>query len=454
MNTPARTPIPPAQLPPRGRVDIGLLAPLARLAVPTVAVMFLVTALSIAETYFVSTLGTEAVAAASLVVPVALLVTMVSNGGIGGGVSSAIARARGARDQARAESLLWHALVLGAFLGVVTSILAWTSGPALYAALGGRGASLTSAIAYSNVLFGGAVASWILMTMQAALRGAGNVKLPALVVAGSVVAGLIISPLLITGAFGWPGLGVVGAGVAQVTTTVGGVIVMMVYLRSRSATLRLRLLPLSAARFAEILFIGLPSSLNAMLSALALTAATAAAGAYGSNALAGYGIASRLETLLVPILFGFGTAALTLVGTSLGAGDVVRARSAAITNALFVALTLEALGLAVAIQPGTWLGLFTNDAAVIAAGSDYLRIIGPSFGLNAAAMEFYFAGQGARKILWPMVGTVLRLAIALLAVALVRAGRIDLKDAFVIIAVGIATSATVSVAGFRFTRWS
>lgn len=438
----------------RAGIDIALLRPLARLALPTVAVMFLVTLLSIAETYFVSTLGTEAVAAASLVVPVALLVTMVSNGGIGGGVSSAIARARGAKDQQRAESLLWHAVILGFLFGLATSLLAWAFGPTLYAALGGQGVSFAGAVAYSNVLFGGATASWILMLVQAALRGAGNVKLPAVVVAVSVAAGLIISPPLITGCFGWQGLGVVGAGVAQVTTTTGGLLALLVYLRSPGATLKLRPQPLATARFGEILRVGLPSSLNALLSALALTAATAAAGSYGAAAIAGYGIASRLDTLLVPILFGFGTAALTLVGTSLGAGDVARARSAAITNAIFVALALEALGLAVALWPAVWVGLFTNDATVVSAGGSYLRIVGPTFGLTAIAMELYFAGQGARRIFWPMVATAVRLGAALLAVALVHAGIFNLGGAFGVIAVGVAVSALVTLLGFRFSSWS
>ena len=439
---------------PRGRIDLLLLGPLARLALPTVAVMFLVTALSIAETYFVSSLGTDAVAAASLVVPVALLITMVSNGGIGGGVSSSVARALGAQDQAKAESLLWHALMLSLAFGIVTSVAAWGLGPQLYRALGGRGASLSGAVFYSNVLFGGAVASWALMLVQAALRGAGNVKVPAFVVAASVATGLVLSPVLITGAFGWPGLGVVGAGVAQVITNVGGLVAMLVYLRTPAATLRLRPHKLSRIYFVEILGIGLPSSLNAVLAALALTAATAAAGAYGPTALAGYGIAARLDTLLVPILFGFGTAAIALVGMSLGKGDVARARNVAITNAVFVGASLEIVGLAVALWPTAWLKLFTIDQGVVAAGSSYLRIVAPTFGLSALAMELYFAGQGARQIFWPVIATVVRLALAVSAVALVRSGVVDLSGAFLIVAGGVTLSTVITFLGFNFSRWS
>src|SRR5207237_3749902 len=103
--------------PPASVLHGPLLPVLVRLALPTVAVMFLVTFLSVAETYFVSSLGTDSIAAASLVVPIVLLMTMVSNGGIGGGVSSAIARARGAGRMEDAESLAWHALVIAIICG-------------------------------------------------------------------------------------------------------------------------------------------------------------------------------------------------------------------------------------------------------------------------------------------------------------------------------------------------
>ncbi|MDE2579695.1 MAG: MATE family efflux transporter [Hyphomicrobiales bacterium] len=434
-------------------IQPALLKPLARLALPTVAVMFMITALNITETYFVSSLGTEAVAAASLVVPVALLVTMVSNGGIGGGVSSAIARARGRGDQAAAESLLWHAILLGVAFGALTTGLAWSLGPRLYRALGGAGAVLSGAIIYSNILFGAAVASWTLVLVQAALRGAGNVKAPALTIAGSVCIGLAISPALIAGAFGWPGLGVAGAGVAQAVTSVGGLFVLLVYLRRPGATLRLAPHPLSRAKFAEILAIGLPSSLNALMSALALTAATAAAGAYGESAIAGYGVAARLDTLLVPILFGFGAAAVTLVGMSIGAGDVRRARAVALTNAVFVAAPLGAFGLLIALWPTLWLSIFTRDPNVIAAGSDYLSIVAPTYALNAIAMELYFAGQGARRIFWPMIATFSRVALALAAVALVRLQIVGLSASYGVIAAGVALGALITIAGFLRDPW-
>jgi putative MATE family efflux protein len=430
-----------------------LLPVLIRLALPTVMVMFLVTALSVAETYFVSAIGTEAIAAASLVVPVILLMTMVSNGGIGGGVSSAIARATGGGRIAEAESLAWHALVLAIGFGAVFTLGLWALGPKLYALLGGQGESLQQAVLYSNILFGGAVAAWTLMLLQSALRGVGNVKVPALVVASGVTLGFMISPALISGWWGLPRLGVAGAGIAQVVTNTVGATALILYMRSNTASLRLRPHALRSGHFRLILSIGLPSSLNAVMANVVLTCLTAAAGQFGTAAIAGYGIASRLDGLLIPVMFGFGTAALTVVGINLGAGNATRAKRAAIVNALFVAALLESLGLLVAFWPKLWLGLFSQNEAVLQTGATYLQIIGPTYGLSAIALELYFAGQGAGKIAWPLAATTFRLASAIGATVWVLTMAATLRSAFALVAAGAVVACVISLWGWWRVRW-
>ncbi|WP_266181395.1 MATE family efflux transporter [Dyella humicola] len=430
-----------------------LLPQLIRLALPTVAVLFMTTLLSVAETYFVSSLGLKAIAAASLVVPVMLLMTTVASAGIGGGVSSAIARAIGARRQGEAESLAWHAVVIGAVGGGLFSLVVLLAGPALYRSLGGSGSSLDQAVLYSNILFGGAISFWMMLLLQAALRGAGNVKVPALTIMGSAVAGLILSPVLINGWLGAPRMGVAGAGIAQVLCSIAALAVVIVYMRSPSSTLRLRRYPLQRQHFNAILGVGLLSSINVVMLAISVTALTAAAGAVSVAAIAGYGIASRLEMLLSPVMFGCGTAAITLVGTNLGAGNVVRARRVAIVNVLFVAGVVGLVGLFVSLFPQAWLGLFTHDSAVIAVGAQYLHVVAPFYVVLGVIFELYFAGQGARRILWPMTASVVRCIFALTAMVLVLQGYASLHAAFVLVAVSVIVAATISLIGFLRTRW-
>jgi len=430
-----------------------LLPTLIRLALPTVAVLFMTTVLSVAETYFVSSMGFEAIAAASLVVPVMMLMTMVSNGGIGGGVSSAIARARGGGRHADAESLVWHSVVIAVAAGASFTFVAWFAGPALYRALGGTGRALELAVLYSDILFSGAVLFWVLMLLQSALRGAGDVKAPALIMLAGVAAGLVLSPALIMGWLGLPRLGIAGAGVAQVLCNAGALAIVVSYMRSPRSNLRLRRYPLRRDHFAAILGVGLPSMLSAVMINLSIGALTAAAGAFGVAAIAGYGIASRLELLLVPLMFGFGTAVITVVGTSLGAGDIARARRAALLNALFVAGLVEIVGLTVALMPQSWLGLFTTDPVVMAVGSHYLRLVGPMYGFIAITTALFFAGQGAGRIGWPLTAGAVRLAFAVSAAAWVFFGHASLGVAFVLVATGALAAAAISLAGFSRVRW-
>ncbi|MEZ0232917.1 MAG: MATE family efflux transporter [Methylophilaceae bacterium] len=431
----------------------NLLKTLIKLALPTVLVLFMTTLLSIAETYFVSSLGVHAIAAASLVVPVMMFMTMVSNGGVGGGVSSAVARAIGAKNYVKAESLAWHAALIGAGFGLLFSIIAVIAGPSVYQFLGGSGETLDLALIYSDILFSGAISFWMVALLQSVLRGAGNVKLPAIIIFTSVIVGLLISPMLIIGWLGVPKLGIAGAGVAQILCSYLALFLLIRYMRSKDSTIKLRPHPLNKAHFKEILGIGLLSSINAVMTSLSLTLLTAAAGVFGVAAIAGFGIASRLELLLIPIMFGFGTAAITVIGTNLGAGYVKRARHAALLNAIFVALLVEMIGLFVAIFPERWISLFSTNPEVLEVGGQYLALIGPMYAFMAITTELYFAGQGAAKIGWPLSAGAIRLCFASMATWFALRFSTSMHVTFAIVASGIFIAAIVSLYGFKITPW-
>jgi putative MATE family efflux protein len=344
-------------------------------------------------------------------------------------------------------------MIIGIVCGLAFMAGVLSCGPILYGAMGATGETLRQATLYSNILFSGAVSYWLLMLMQSALRGAGNVKAPARIMMTSVGAALVLSPALIMGWFHLPKMGIAGAGAAQVSCNICALICMTVYMRSSSTNLRLRVYPLRAAQFRAILGVGLPSTLNAVMANLSLIALTGAAGMAGAAGIAGYGIAARLELLLIPMMFGFGTAVITIVGTNLGAGNVQRARHAALTNAFLVAAIVEVVGISAACMPQRWMGIFTHDPAVIEIGSHYLRLVGPMYGFIAVTTALYFAGQGARRIVWPIVGAFVRLLAALLAALSVSVWHVHLTTAFACVAIGALVSGVVSLVGFWMVRW-
>ena len=120
---------------------------LLRLALPTIAVLVAQTIVGVAETYYVSRLGTDALVGVSVVFPLWMLMAMMSAGGIGGGVSSAVARAIGAGRDKDADDRVLHAVVIAVVVGATFTLALWLGGPAIYAALGTRGGALTQALA-------------------------------------------------------------------------------------------------------------------------------------------------------------------------------------------------------------------------------------------------------------------------------------------------------------------
>src|SRR5438445_10054116 len=344
---------------------------LLRLAAPNVVVIAVQAAINVLEAVYVGWLGRDALAGIALVFPLVMLMQTMSAGGMGGGVASAIARALGAGRREDASRLVAHAIVI-----------ALAGGPTIYGAMGAHGGALDAALAYSNVIFAGAVAVWLFNSLASVVRGSGNMGLPAVVVLGGSPVLLVLSPALI---FGWgpfPELGVRGAAVAVVAYYAGGALAFLGYLVSPRSLVRIspRTIRFRQALFGDILRIGAPSLLNNIQTNLTVVLLTALVGSFGTFALAGYGMGARLEYLQIPLVFGFGSALVTMVGTNVGAGLDARARRVAWTGAVMAAAVTEAIGLGAALFPHAWLTMFSTEPEVLSAGTTYLRIVGPTYG--------------------------------------------------------------------------
>jgi putative MATE family efflux protein len=391
----------------------GAIAPtLIRLAWPILVVLAVQTLVSVAETYFVGFLGTDAIAGVALVFPLLMLMTMMSNGGVGGGVSSAIARAIGAGRKRDADALVWHAMLVATAFGAVFTAAALAGGSTLFVALGGGGEALANALRYSNLVFGMAVPIWITNLLAAALRGAGNVRVPAIVTAAGAMITLALSPPLILGWGPVPRLGVAGAGIAMMLYYAGATIALVVYLRSRASPVRLVPARVEWRLIKEILGVGLLSAVGTVLANATVALCTGLVGGFGAAAIAGYGMAARLDYLLIPLLFALGTASVTMVGTNVGAGQVARARRIAWTAAFLSAAAAGLIGTCAALAPELWMNLFSHDRAVIDVGVQYLHRAAPFYGFFGFGMALYFASQGAGRMRWPVIAGISRLTLA------------------------------------------
>src|SRR5580704_2421059 len=353
----------------RALIEGPIVATLIRLAAPNVLVMLAQTSVGLVETYFIGKLGTDPLAGVALVFP--LLMQMMSAGAMGGGISSAIARALGGGRRADADALALHALVIALLFGLTFTVALLLGGRWLYTAMGGSGASLDAALTYSGVVFFGAILVWLFNSLANVIRGTGNMAVPALVTVIGVAVLIPLSPCLIFGLGPLPRLGVAGGAVAVLIYYAIGSVALAAYLRSGRSIVRLSLfgVRLRWPLFADILRVGAVAALITVQTNLTIVIATGLVGAFGPAAIAGYGTGSRLEYLLIPLVFGLGGPLVAMVGTNIGAGRRERAVRAAWIGAAIAAGLCELIGLTAALFPLAWLSLFDTDPAMLDAGA-------------------------------------------------------------------------------------
>jgi Na+-driven multidrug efflux pump len=417
---PEAPPAPPSQVDLDRRTRALLEAPLARtllkLAGPNALVMVTQISIPLVEIYFIAKLGVDSLAGVSQVFPVLALVGALSQGAVGGGLVSAIARTLGSGRRAEASNLVWYAVAIAMACGVMTTALILGLGGTFYASMGAQGPSLRAALSYSNLIFGGAVLIWLFNLLLATVRGTGNLILPVGVVCGGALCLLPLLPPLILGAGPLPGLGVVGAAVGILGYYAIGSLSLIAYLWGHRGVLRPSPLPprLRLRPIWEILRVGGMSALVSASTNVTLAIIIGFVGTYGVAAVAGYGAGSRLEFMLVSLSYGIGGPAGILIGTNVGAGNARRALHVAWLGTLIAALVAEAIGLTVACWPVMWLGAFSHDASVLAAGSVYLRTVGPFFGFFGIGYALYCAGQGTGRMGWPATGALVRAGVAII----------------------------------------
>jgi putative MATE family efflux protein len=429
-----------------------VLATLLRLAAPTVALMLLQGVIAAGEAAFVGRLGSAALAGVSLSFPLVMLMATLSAGAYGGGVASGVARALGAGRNHDARRLAGTAFGMSALLGLAWTAVMLLFGRTFYTALGATGEALEAAVLYSDVLFLGAVPFWLFNAAASILRGGGNAVYPA---AAGTVGGLVtlaVSPLVIFGAGPVPALGIAGAAWAVVAYNVAMAVVLLRAVWATGSPTRPNVQALVPRwRYAfEVLRVSVPSAASTLLTNLTFIILTALVAPFGAEAIAGYGAGGRLEYLLIPIVFGVGSALVPLVAASDGAGDLDRVRTLTRAGAALGAGACGLVGVTAALFHSAWMGLFTSDAAVAEFGGAYLVRVGPAYAFLGLGLALYFAAQGRGRTTQPLLATLTRLLVAG-ALGSVALGVLDwgMDSLFALMACGLVSYGVVMVAVMR-----
>jgi len=410
-----------------------------RLSAPNVVSNALITLVTIFDAWFIGRLGTTALASLALVFPFQMLMQMFGNGALGGGIASALSRALGARQQAQADAVAWHALVIGVAMSLIFMVILGVFARPVFTFLGGTGDSLDGAVAYAQIAFGAATASWLFFAMFAVCRGSGDMKTPAIALTVSTAAQITLSGCLTLGVGPFPQMGVTGPAIALVVCQGGAGLALLIYAWRGGLAVSFRAQAMRWAPLAAILRVGALSMVNSITIVFAVVVVTGLIGRYGTQALGGYGLGARLELMLVPIAFGIGGALTTAVGVNIGAGQHERARNIALVGAGVALAVISPVGIALSIWPSLWLGWFTEDAAAFSAGAKYLAVVGPFYGVFVAGQTLYFASQGTGQMRLPVLVGIVRFLIVCFVGLITTGLGLDVLGVFVGVSLGMLT---------------
>jgi Na+-driven multidrug efflux pump len=300
--------------------------------------------------------------------------------------------------------------------GAISAAIMVYFGPEIFGALGATGEALNQAVSYSNIVFGGSISLWLLGGLTAIIRGTGDMKTSAQIAIFRAVIALPLFWLLI---FGWgpiPGLKIVGAAAVMLAYYTLGVVGLLIHLQSSKSPVHLSLAGFRPQweYFARILGVASLSSVQILITNGALIAITAYAARFGVDALAGYGLASRLELLIYSTVLALGVGTTTMVGTCVGAGNEARARRIAYVSCGLAVAIFASLGFAVALSGRLIAEVFTHAERVVSAASSYFHVTGLTYGFMAISTVLFSAYQGWGRAIVPMLVSLLRLAIVLI----------------------------------------
>ena len=421
--------------------QLVLKAPVAqvlwRLATPNVVAVTMLTAVTVADVWYVGQLGTAALASLALVFPFQTLMQMMAGGAIGGGITSAVGRALGAGAIERAESTAWQAVLIALTMSVAFMIVLGLFARPIFALLGGKGGALAGAVAYAGIAFGGAATIWFVYVLSAILRGTGDTVTPARAIVTASIAQIFLSGALTLGWFGLPNLGVTGVATALIVCHGLSATYLAIYLCRGKSGLRLRPHAVEWAPIRDIMKVGGLGLINSACMAMTVVVITGFVGRYGTEALAGFGLGARLELMLVPIAFGVGAALTAAVGINVGASQFSRARRIAWTGAGVTLALTGLLGICVAAMPHLWLDLFTADPDAYAYGVQYLVIAAPFYGIFAVGQTLYFASQGTGRMVLPVCVSAVRFLTVVAIGAFAISFAWDITALFIAVAIGL-----------------
>lgn len=321
---------------------------------------------SLVDAYFVSQLGSAPLAAVSYAFPVSFIVGAIAMG-LGTGTSSLASRLFGAGNQEKVRQIATHSMLLGLIAGLCVVIFGLLTLEEVFSLLGADEQTMPFVKDYMEIYYWGGIFLVIPMIGNAVLRAGGDAKTPSVLMASTAVINAVLDPILIFGWFGFPALGIKGAALASVLANVVFLIASLSILIFRENLIQFRKNTVAAILHSwnQILHVGLPAIASNLITPMSTALVTSLISSFGQSAVAGFGLASRLEAFIIIIFMALGGAIAPFVGQNFGAQKFDRLKQGFVFCVAFSFIyALFCIGFFI-LSVDTLLGFFTTDPEVI-----------------------------------------------------------------------------------------
>jgi len=395
-----------------------------KLAIPNLYSTLIASLTVIFDLWYVGQIGISQLAGVAYIFPIYMLTSMLSNGAFGGAVSGATARAFGSRNIFLAECIFRSAILIALIGSVVMMGIFFTFAEIFFNFFEINQEVTFSALTYGTILLNGIFLIWFFNIIIAITRGSGNTIIPAIGWSIVLVSHVIIASLnfeykegiitLINTVDLFNGSYVFTSLEWSVMSLLIGYLIGIFFVcgfyffGKHSFTFYSK----DILKFNGIINLiksgSLASCQSIMTIALAIFCTTVIS-MFGTNWTAGFGIAIRLELLLIPVIFGVGGALIAIVGANVGAKKYSRAVSMTWKGTFFSVVIVGTIGLFFSIFPNFWSDSFTDLFEIREASNSYLKIVAPFYAFFALGLGLYFTCQAFNTLFWPVIGTLIRL---------------------------------------------
>jgi len=396
-------------------VDKSIPRTIIGMAIPMLAGTFAMTMYQLTNAWFVSRLGTEALAAISFTFPVVMFLMLLVRG-LGSGALPLVAHAIGEGDRKKAAVLATHALILGIPFAAVVSVLGILTITPLFSRLGASGEVLSLISRYMKIWYLGTVIMVLQMVMADIIISTGNTKAVSFLLVSSTVLNAFLDMTLIFGMFGMPKMGIAGAALATILSQAATLVVAFYILIKRLKLIGTDVLTTSALfnSWGKILRFGIPGSLGMIMNPISAAVITKLAAGYGTAAVAAMGVATRIEMFALMIPMTVGIPLVPFMAQNYGARRMDRIRTARKGTMIFAVLYGIFIGLMLIIFAKPVARIFSTETAVIDVLCSYIYITSMGFGMAEVHRYAGFTMIGTHKPLRASALNVLRVVVLLI----------------------------------------